>query len=167
MVRSAVVDPKVYIETSVVSYLTAWPSRDLVRAAHQQLTREWWASRGSFSLFTSQLVLDEAVAGDKSAAASRMAVLQEVVLLDISEEAVLLAESLIRGGGLPPNARVDALHVALATVNGMDYLLTWNCRHIANASLRGRMEDVCRVAGFEPPVICTPLELRGSSDDET
>lgn len=151
--------PKAYIETSVVSYLTAWPSRDLVRAAHQQVTRDWWAERETFDLFASQFVLDEAAAGDVDAATSRLAALEEVVLLEVTEDAIILAQSLVAGGGLPANARVDALHVATAAVHGMDYLLTWNCKHIANASLRGRIEDLCRAAGVEPPTICTPLEL--------
>jgi len=151
--------PKAYIETSLISYLAAWPSRDLVRAAHQQVTREWWATRESFDLFTSQLVLDEAAAGDETAAASRLALLEDFVLLDVTEDAIRLAENLVTGRGLPSKARVDALHVAVAVAHGMDYLVTWNCRHIANAALRGRIEDLCRAAGFEPPVICTPLEL--------
>lgn len=152
-------NPKTYIETSIVSYLTAWPSRDLVRAAHQQVTRDWWATRGSFDLYTSQFALDEAAAGDEGAAASRLAALEDAVLLEVTEDAILLAENLVAGGALPPKARVDALHVAMAAVHGMDYMLTWNCKHIANASLRGRIEDLCRAAGFEPPIICTPLEL--------
>ncbi|MEW6744465.1 MAG: type II toxin-antitoxin system VapC family toxin [Planctomycetota bacterium] len=152
-------NPKTYIETSIVSYLTALPSHDLIRAAQQQVTRDWWATRGSFDLFASQFVLDEAAAGDEGAAASRLATLQEAALLEVTEEAILLAESLVAGGALPPKARVNALHIAMAAVHGMDYLLTWNCKHIANASLRGRIEDVCRSAGFEPPIICTPLEL--------
>ena len=151
--------PKTYIETSIVSYLTAWQSRDLVRAAHQQVTRDWWASRGSFELFASQFVLDEAAAGDKSAAADRLAALAEAAVLEVTEDAILLAEKLVAGGGLPSKARVDALHVAMAAVHGMDYLLSWNCTHIANATLRGKIEDLCREAGFEPPTICTPLEL--------
>ena len=151
--------PKAYIETSVISYLTAWPSRDLVRAAHQQVTRDWWAARGSFDLFASQFVLDESAGGDGSAAASRLAALKEAVILEVTEDAIVLAEKLVAGGGLPPKARVDALHVAMAAVHGMDYLLTWNCRHIANASLRSKIEELCRAAGFEPPIICTPLEL--------
>ncbi len=151
--------PKTYIETSVVSYLTARPSRDLVRAAHQQVTRDWWAERETFDLFTSQFVLDEAAAGDVDAATSRLAALQEVALLEVTEDAIILAENLVAGGGLPAKARVDALHVATATVHGMDYLLTWNCKHIANALLRGRIEYLCRAMGFEPPIICTPLEL--------
>jgi hypothetical protein len=151
--------PKAYIETSIVSYLTAWQSRDLVLAAHQQVTRDWWNSRGHFELFASQFVLDEAGAGDEAAAASRLAALADTAVLEVTEDAIQLAEQLIAGGGLPSQARVDALHVAMATVHGMDYLLTWNCRHIANAALRGKIEELCREAGFEPPAICTPLEL--------
>lgn len=151
--------PRAYVETSVVSYLAARPSRDLVLAAHQEVTRDWWATRGDYELFTSQFVLDEAAAGDKQAAAGRLAALDEAILLDVTEGAILLAERLVAGGGLPEKARVDALLVAMAAAHGMDYLLTWNCTHIANAALRSRIEDICRVAGFEPPTICTPLEL--------
>ena len=151
--------PRAYIETSIVSYLTARQSRDLVLAAHQQVTRDWWVSRESFELFASQFVLDEAAAGDGDAAASRLAALAEAAILEVTEDAILLAEKLIAGGGLPPQARVDALHVAMAAVHGLDYLLTWNCKHIANATLRGKIEELCREAGFEPPIICTPLEL--------
>lgn len=151
--------PKAYIETSIVSYLTGWQSRDLVLAAHQQVTRDWWANRGDFELFASQFVLDEAAAGDEGAAASRLTALADVAVLEVTEDAIVLAGRLITGGGLPSQARVDALHVAMAAVHGMDYLLTWNCRHIANATLRGKIEELCREAGFEPPTICTPLEL--------
>jgi hypothetical protein len=151
--------PKVYIETSVVSYLMAWQSRDLVLAAHQQITRDWWASRANFDLFASQFVLDEAAAGDGEAAAGRLGALMDTTILEVTEDAILLAHQLIAGGGLPSRARIDALHVAMAAVHGMDYLLTWNCRHIANATLRGRIEELCRQGGFEPPTICTPLEL--------
>jgi len=151
--------PRVYIETSIVSYLTARPSRDLVHAAQQQVTRDWWAARGNFDLFASQFVLDEAAAGDADAAARRLAARADTPLLEVTEDAIRLAEKLVAGGGLPSKARVDALHVAMATVHGMHYLLTWNCTHIANATLRGKIEDLCRADGFEPPVICTPLEL--------
>lgn len=151
--------PKTYVETSIVSYLMARPNRDLVLAAHQQLTRDWWASRDRFELFVSQFVLDEAAAGDQEAAAKRLTALAEAAVLDVTEDVITLAESLTGAGGLPSEARVDALHVAIAAVHGMDYLLTWNCRHIANAALRGTIEERCRAAGFEPPTICTPLEL--------
>ncbi len=151
--------PKTYVETSIVSYLTARPSPDLVLAAHQQVTRDWWAGRERFELFISQFVLDEAAAGDQEAAAKRLAALAAAAVLDLTEDVVPLAESLTGVGGLPSEARVDALHVAIAAVHGMDYLLTWNCRHIANAALRGTIEERCRAAGFEPPTICTPFEL--------
>ena len=153
--------PTVYLETTIPSYLTAWPSRDLVRAAHQQLTREWWETREAFSLFVSQAVLDEVGRGDPDAAARRLASLQDVPVLGTTLDAIGLAEALVAGVPLPPKAAVDALHVAVAATNGIDYLLTWNCMHIANATLRNRIEHVCRSLGYEPPVICTPETLTG------
>lgn len=152
-------NPKVYVETSVISYLVALGSRDLILAAHQEVTRSWWASRETFDIYISQFVLDEASAGNPEAAARRMQALQDFPLLDVTEESVALASRLVMDGGLPSKARVDALHVAVSTVHGMDYLLSWNCTHIANATLRGKIESICRSVGFEPPVICTPLEL--------
>ena len=151
--------PKAYIETTVVSYLTALPSRDLVLAAHQQVTRDWWSTRGAFELFVSQFVMDEASAGNAAAAELRVAALRDVVLLDLTPDAMRLAAALIRGGGVPEKAEIDALHIGVASVHGMDYLVSWNCTHIANATMRGRIEAICRDAGFDPPVICTPLEL--------
>lgn len=105
--------PKAYVETSVVSYLTAWPSRDLVRAAHQQVTREWWATRGNYDLYVSQFVLDEAAAGDSTAAEQRLEALQGIALLDVTEEAIVLAGNLVAGGGLPgegPRRRASRRH---------------------------------------------------------
>jgi len=151
--------PKLYLETSVVSYLTARPSHDLIRAAHQQVTRDWWDTRSSFDLYVSQLVLDEAGAGDIEAASLRLAALRGVALLELTPETGSLAGEILRRGGMPAKAYLDAAHVALAAVNGLDYLLTWNCTHIANASMRGKIENICRAAGFDPPVICTPIEL--------
>ncbi len=152
--------PKVYLETTIVSYLTARPSRDLITAAHQQITQQWWQTqRARFDLFVAPPVLQEAQAGDPDAAARRVAVLQTIPLLMLSEEAAGLAQALIAPGPLPANAVVDALHIAIATVHGMHYLLTWNCTHIANAAIRSDIEDICRARGYEPPVICTPEEL--------
>ena len=154
--------PSVYIETTVVSYLTARPSRDVIRQAHQELTKQWWQERREdFELFTSQFVLDEAAAGDRTAAAERLAILEELDLLAIPGEVEPLADRLLRAGALPVKARVDALHLAVATANGMQFLLTWNCKHLANAMLRRTIEDACRAAGYEPPAIGTPLELMG------
>jgi hypothetical protein len=152
--------PRVYLETTIPSYLTAWPSRDVVMAGHQQTTREWWETRRrDFDLFVSQFVVDEASLGDADAARRRLESLADVPLLDVSDEIYALASELVRGVPLPAKAAADSLHIAIATVHGLDYLLTWNCAHIANATLRGRIETVCRDAGYEPPIICTPEEL--------
>ena len=152
--------PRVYLETTIISYLTARPSRDLVTAAHQQITQQWWQTRRAhFDLFVSPPVIQEAQAGDPEAAARRIAGLQDIPLLTLSAEAAGLAQALIAQRPLPDTAVVDALHIAIAAVNGMHYLLTWNCTHIANAAIRSDIEDVCRARGYEPPVICTPEEL--------
>jgi hypothetical protein len=159
--------PRVYLETTIPSYLTAWPSRDLVRAAHQQITREWWANRGAFELYSSRLVVQECQAGDSQAAADRLAALTGIPLLEQTPDTAALAEALLQGVPLPERAAADALHIAIAAVHGLDYLLTWNCTHIANVTLRPRIEAVCRGAGYEPPLICTPEELPvGRQDDE-
>ena len=160
-------NPKVYIETTIISYLTAWRSPKLVMAANQETTRNWWDDeRQYFDLFISEAVIQEASAGDLDAARRRLEVIQELSELPITDEARLLAKALIQQTPLPEKARIDALHVATATVNGMDYLLTWNCRHIANATLRNSMADVCRAAGYEMPIICTPLELIQEHDHD-
>lgn len=152
--------PKVYLETTIASYLTARPSRDLIIAAHQQQTHEWWDKRRTeFDLYVSQVVLDEAGAGDKTTAAERLALLKDIAVLDQGDRARQLAKELFSGVPLPPKAAVDALHSAIAVEGGMDYPLTWNCTHIANATLRGRIEAICRGQGYEPPIICTPDEL--------
>lgn len=158
---------RVYLETSIVSYLTARPSRDLIVAGHQQLTHEWWnEERHHYELCASPLVIREASAGDPEMVKLRLEKLQDVPLLEITNEALALAEQLVRGVPLPPKARADALHIALAAVHGVEYLLTWNCTHIANARLRPRVEAICRAAGYVPPVLCTPEELIGGSDVE-
>jgi len=150
----------VYIETTIVSYLAARPSRDIVIRAHQRLTREWWRNhRGEFDLHISPLVLEEARMGNRALAMRRMRALRGIPLLAVTAEAVGLAGLLVRPGPIPERAEVDALHIATAAVHGIDYLLTWNCRHIANALMRSRIEALCRSAGFEPPIMCTPEEL--------
>lgn len=152
--------PKVYVETTVISYLTAWPSRDVIVAAHQQITHEWWKTkRQSFQLFASQLVVTESKAGNPNMAERRLDALDQVNLLEVTQEATALAEDLIRRGPLPEKAAEDAIHIAVAVVNGLDYLISWNCKHIANAKMRDRIEYVCRAKGYEPVIICTPEEL--------
>jgi hypothetical protein len=151
---------KVYIETSVISYLTARISRDLIVAGHQRLAQKWWATRREvFDVSVSQVVFEEASSGDPEAARERLAVLAILPLLELSEEAVALAKDLIHIGPLPERAEVDALHIAIAVTSQVDYLLTWNCKHLANAALRHQIDRVCRAKGYEPIIICTPEEL--------
>jgi hypothetical protein len=150
----------VYLETTIPSYLAARPSRDLVVAAHQQLTLEWWQTRRkAFDLYVSELVLQEASLGDSEVAARRLGYLTDVRSLAITPPAQTLAEALVRSDLLPSNAAADALHIGIAAANGVDYLLTWNIRHLANAATRRRIEEACRAEGLEAPVLCTPEEL--------
>jgi predicted nucleic acid-binding protein len=156
------VQPKLYLETTVPSYLTAVPSRDLIRAGHQQITREWWQTgRAGFDIYISQFVLDEATAGDAEAARERLAALHAFPLLDLTDEVVELAEALKTSLALPEKAVTDAIHIALAAVHGMHFLLTWNCTHIANAERFAAIEAAGQERGFSGPVICTPEELMG------
>lgn len=153
---------QVYVETSVVSYLTARQSRDLVRAARQEVTLEWFdRRRKEFDLYISALVLQEAGQGDREAARKRLEALDGLPLLKLTDEAVVLAEALLKEGPFPAKAADDAIHLALATVSEMDFLLTWNCRHLANAELSGPAARFLRAKGYEPPVVCTPEELMG------
>jgi hypothetical protein len=154
---------KIYLETSIVSYLTARLSRDLITAANQQITQDWWEKRRlDFDLYTSQLILDEASRGDTKMAQKRLETLQSISLLEINDEAALLAEEIIRRKLLPLKAAADASHIAIAAVHRLDYLLTWNCTHIANAEIFPKVYNLCRANGYEPPVICTPIELLGA-----
>jgi predicted nucleic acid-binding protein len=133
--------PKIYIETSVISYLTSRTSRDLVTAARQQLTTEWWESKKSlYSLFVSQPVVSESSEGDQNASKKRMAVLKKLPLLEVTDEAIEFAKFLVEETPFPENASLDALHVAIACVHRMDFILTWNFKHIANASIRSKLE---------------------------
>ena len=151
---------KVYIETSIISYLTSRPSRDVVIAGHQQTTLDWWeVQRRQFELVASQLVIREASAGDATFAQQRLEALKGITLLATSEAALTLAQVLVERGPLPQKAAADALHIAIAVTNGIEYLLTWNCKHIANASMRGQVERLCRMQGYEPTIICTPDQL--------
>ena len=150
----------VYVETSVISYLAGRPARDLIVAAHQELTREWWDERSSgFQLVISELVEQEAGAGDPEASRVRLATIEGIAILALSDAAVSIAEHLVGSGPIPPEAAADALHIAIAAVNGIDYLLTWNCTHLANASLRVQIAALLEDTGYACPVICTPEEL--------
>ena len=153
---------KVYVETSFVSYLTSRPSRDLIVAAQKQVTHEWWQQRRShFDLYISQLVLQESAEGEKEAASERLRVIQNFQVLELRTEALELAESFISQNALPQKASDDALHIALATIYGIDYLLTWNCKHMANAEIQKKIAKIGLEQGYEIPTICTPYELMG------
>ena len=144
----------------MISYLTALPYRDLVVAGHQQTTRDWWETRRpAFDLVASQLVIQEARQGNVTYAQNRLQALREIPLLSINEAAISLAETFVNRGPLPQKANIDALHIATAVTNGVEYLLTWNCKHIANANMRNQIERLCRQQGYEPTIICTPDQL--------
>jgi predicted nucleic acid-binding protein len=151
----------VYVETSVISYLVARRNqRDLLVASNQELTLEWWETRRErFDLCVSAVVLAEASRGTPTVAAARIAVMRELTLVETSQAAMDLASALIEKAALPQNAYEDALHIAVAATTGMDYLLTWNCKHIANAVMIPRVNSVIRSFGFEPPLIYTPQQL--------
>jgi len=152
----------VYIETSVISYLSGRTSPRLVTAAHQQITKDWWDfHRRRFELFISPLVLDEASGGDPDAAAKRLRVIEGLPSLNITSEAMELVDTLIDERALPAQARDDAAHIAISTVHNIDYLLTWNCRHLDNAETKPVIRSICAVKGFICPEICTPVELMG------
>jgi hypothetical protein len=153
---------RLYLETTIPSYLTSRPSRDLIIAGHQETTREWWEERrGAFQLFISQLVVDEASAGDPVAARKRLRALRDLPLLDLTPEVAELASGILASGKIPRKAAADATHIAIAAVHEMDFLVTWNCVHIANAAIAKALAFICREHACECPVICTPEELIG------
>ena len=152
----------VYIETPIVSYLAARPSRDLIVAAHQQITYDWWQSRNQYELIVSELVITEASRGNTTASALRMTILEGMKRLALSEQARFVARQLVAANLVPAKAIADALHIAAAATGGIDFLLTWNCAHIANATTRPKIENWLRIQGITPPTICTPEELIGN-----
>lgn len=156
----------VYLETTIFGYLAMRVSRILRVAANQQTTRDWWDDqRHDFDLFISRFVVDECSDGDPEAAQQRLSYLQGLPLLEVTQHVDSLANSLMAGVPLPEKASTDALHISVAAVHGVEYLLTWNCKHIANPAMRPQIEHVCRDNGFEPPVICTPQEMLEINDE--
>ena len=150
----------VYIETSVISYYTARSSRDLVAAARQTITQEWWEeARNRFDLYISTVVIAEAKTGDPHAAQRRMAAISDLPVLDVNEAVEDLARQLIAQKLIPSTSQEDALHIALATVHGMDFLVTWNFRHINNAEIKARITAAIEALGYESPILCSPEEL--------
>jgi hypothetical protein len=151
---------KVYLETSVVSYLVARRNREIIVAAHQELTRQWWEQeRNNYHLTVSEIVVREASAGNPEMAAQRRKILEGIDVLETTEEALALAEELVKRGAVPAVASEDAMHIAISVTNGVEYLLTWNCAHIANAKMRRAIDAVCVNSGYRPTILCTPEEL--------
>lgn len=151
---------RIYIESTIPSYVVARPARDLLQAARQQITRDWWDwKRQKHDLFVSQIVLDEIAAGDPEMARCRLELVENLTVLDLTPAAELLADNILCSGLLPQNANIDAAHIALATVQKMDILLTWNCRHIANGIIEVPLRRLVQAAALELPGICTPQEL--------
>jgi hypothetical protein len=158
--------PSVYLETTIIGYLAMRPSRDIITAARQQITAKWWQNhRANYDLFVSLPVVQECGAGDQVAAEERLVFIADIPLLDVTAAAEELANQLIANVPMPPRAQVDALHLAIAAVHEVDYLLTWNCTHLANPSLIRRIETTCKRFGVEPPILCTAQQLLGEFDD--
>ena len=154
--------PSIYLETTILSYLTAWRARDIVIAGKQEVTQEWWNERKKrFSIFISPYVVDEISCGDSKAAEKRLEKIKGIPVLTVDEEVARLAEAIIKEKLIPEKAATDASHIAIATKHGMDFILTWNCTHIANAEIMRMVEQVMKDNNYIMPVICTPDELMG------
>ncbi len=157
---SELIMPTVYIESTVISYYTGRPSRDLIVAAHQELTRQWWENiLPKCSLFISQFVLDEISRGDQEAVDKRTKAVEGIPLLEVVQPIINLGLEYYDAIGIPEKARTDAFHIAIAVYHGLDYLVTWNCTHITGGRVRGIVEKINDKHGFVTPVICTPEEL--------
>lgn len=152
----------VYIETSIFGYLTARATKNLSLAANIEITRDWWESRRSaFTLCISQAVLNEVARGDPEIAAQRLEMIREITLLELNQAVLDLAAQFLSRSNLPSKADIDAIHIAAATVHGLNYLLTWNCKHIANAQIQKKLAEISLDLGYQLPIICTPYELLG------
>jgi len=159
-------NPTVYIESSVISYLVSRPSRDVVIAGRQAISHDWWENQQQrFELRVSALVEEEISRGDSLAAQRRLALIEDIPNLAISDEATELAELLLTQGVVPEGSEEDALHIAIAAAQGVDYLLTWNFKHINNAEMKSAIAKVVESCGLMCPQICSPEELGGASND--
>jgi len=156
---------KIYVETTVISYLTARPSKNVIEAGHQESTFLFWDRRGKFDLVASELVVTECSLGDAVAASKRLDALLAIPLLEINAHSVEIAKGLVASGIVPIKASEDAMHISIATVHFVDYLLTWNCRHTANPEIQARIAEHFRPLGLFLPFICIPDELLGDDDD--
>jgi predicted nucleic acid-binding protein len=150
----------IYLETTVVSYYTSKPSRDIIVLAHQEITREWWDNAlKRYDAFISEIVIEEAMAGDAEAAKKRLAILKKFVHLDLNATVEKMAQVYVEKLKMPPKSLRDAVHLAVASVHNVDYLVTWNCSHIANGEVIRKLMQINTSYGIKTPVICTPEEL--------
>ena len=160
MLKYKEIKSKVYIETTAVSYLVARPSTDATLSVRQRVTRQFWEDYSdNFEFIVSDVVITEIRQGDKIAAQRRIDALAGLTVLDLSSEAVILALELINAGAVPPHSLPDAQHIAVAVVNGIEYLTSWNYKHIVNETKRQHIDQVCQAAGYRPTILCTPAEL--------
>jgi len=158
--------PTLYLEPTVPSYYVARPSRDIIVLAHQEITRKWWEQRlPLFDVYISPLVLEESRQGDQDQARRRLQILAEYPILGVNPEVERLARIYMQQLGLPGKAIRDAAHIAFACAYGIEYLVTWNCAHIANAEIRRRLMEINSRSGIETPIICTPEELMGIEEE--
>ena len=155
--------PTLYLETSVISYYTAKDSNDPIVRGRQEVTRQWWNNhRGEFEIFITRFVLAEIQRGDPNAVLNRLDMIDGIESIKVGENVYDLADRLVQTGtALPAKARVDALHISAASIEGFDYLLTWNCTHIANAVLLPQVKKIVEAMGYVLPYICTPDQLLG------
>ena len=154
---------RIYIETSVISYLTSRPARDITRASHQAATRDLWDRIEDFDVYISELVISESAKGDPEAAGLRMEALGGLDELEIDDEAKELARALLAGSAMPASFPDDALHIAVAAVNGMHVVVTWNFKHINNPFTRMMIRQIVENNGYGCPEICSPEELLGEA----
>jgi len=152
--------PAVYIESSVISYLTARPSRDVITAARQAITLDWWQNqRHKYEVYISALVEEEISSGDPTAAEQRLRAVSSLFSVAISSEAQEMAASLIASRAVPPDCVEDAMHIAIASAQGTEYLLTWNFKHINNAETKSLIANIIEASGYICPILCSPEEL--------
>jgi hypothetical protein len=150
----------VYIESSVISYITARPNRDIVISARQAVTIEWWETyRNQFEIYVSELVLEEIGCGDPMAASHRIAIVKDIPILVISQSAISIAQALVKEKAIPESSTEDALHIGIAAVQNIDFLLTWNFKHMNNANTRIKIASIITELNYSSPIICSPEEL--------
>lgn len=160
MIQYSAVRPKLYVETTVISYLVARPSNDASLVYRQQITRQLWEEcADDYEFVVSDIVISEILRGDAETAQRRFDVVANLTILDISPDVDKLTQDLIDAGAVPHQARSDAQHITFAAVNSIDYLVSWNYKHIVNEIKRQLINEVCHAAGFQSPTICTPIEI--------